>query len=62
MAVFLFILELVLGKSGVGKMLMNSYNYMVIPPPEHKNVWDDRNDVLTVEPMFKESKQYSPDF
>ena len=41
---------------------MNGYNYRVAPPELHENVWDDRNDVLTVEPMFKESKQYSPAF
>ena len=62
MAVVLFIVEVLLGKSNVGKTLMNSYNYMVTPPPEHTNVWDARMDVVTVEPMFKESKQYSPQF
>ena len=39
MSVLLLITELLLGKSKVGKMLMNSYNYMVTPPPpEHSNV------------------------
>ena len=57
-----FITEHVLGKSEIGKLLMNGYNYKVAPPELHENKWDDRNDVLTVEPMFKESKQYSVAF
>lgn len=62
MSVCLFITEHVLGKSKIGKVLMNGYNYRVEPPELHEDVWDNRNDVLTVEPMFKESKQYSVAF
>ena len=62
LSVCLFILEHVLGKSEVGKLLMNGYNYRVVPPEFHENVWDGRNDVLTIEPTFKESKQYSVAF
>ena len=62
LSVCLFITEHVLGKSKVGKLLMNGYNYRVVPPEFHENVWDSRNDVVTVEPMFKESKQYSVAF
>ena len=62
MSMSFFITEHVLGKSKVGKVLMNGYNYRVIPPEFHENVWDGRNDVLTIEPTFKESKQYSVAF
>ena len=62
LSVCLFITEHVLGKSKIGQVLMNGYNHKIAPPEFHQNVWDNRNDVLTVEPMFKESKQYSVAF
>ena len=55
-----FITEHVLGKSKVGKLLMNSYNYRIVPPDFNENLCDScRNNVLTIEPKFKESKQYN---
>ena len=38
LSVCLFITEHVLGKSEVGKLLMNGYNYRVVPPEFHENV------------------------
>ena len=53
----LFVTEHVLDKSKFGKLLMNGYNYMVVPPDFYKNAWDGRNDAFRIKP--EDSKQYS---
>ena len=60
MSMSLFITEHVLGKSKVGKLLMNGYNCRVVPPDFYENTCDScRNNVLTIKSRFKESKQCS---